>query len=323
MTPVRISFRYEFTPVPSGGFVFVYMIPAQNLVPKRVIPVRVHPGNRTGARFSFRYENSFRCHVNAARPFAAAWNHSPGSLERIAHEQSSIFNSIWRQNHVGRQKASLHVNTVWNHNVIPVSNSHRCEFSHVNIPFRRKRQLDAEHETGSPSGVDMWHALLTAISTRGCALKFAAYFQPVNNGESAWIVAGIFDFGLRTDVRLSTIRFLVLEFLCCRGSYRKSDWLYLEPLSLSASWSFLASSNDFSTIFGPGLFLTVNQGDFSSFAFFITTFYAMLESEMECCFTVKFYIQRRDMRWTRCRQKYSKFAVNSKFCRVIYQHSPA
>ena len=80
---------------------------------------------------------------------------------------------------------------------------------------RRKRQIDVKHETGSPSGVDTRHALLTAISTRG----FAAYFQPVNNGESGWIVASIFDFGLGTDVRLSTIRFLVLEFLCCRGSY--------------------------------------------------------------------------------------------------------
>ena len=54
---------------------------------------------------------------------------------------------------------------------------------------RRKRQIDAEHETGSPSGVDKRHALLTAISTRGCALRFA--FLPVNNGESGWIVAGI------------------------------------------------------------------------------------------------------------------------------------
>ena len=35
--------------------------------------------------------------------------------------------------------------------------------------IRRKRQIDAEHETGSPCGVDKRHA---------------AYFQPVNNGES-------------------------------------------------------------------------------------------------------------------------------------------
>ena len=54
---------------------------------------------------------------------------------------------------------------------------------------RRKRQIDAEHETGSPSGVDTRHSLLIVISTRGFALRFAAYFQPVNNGESGWIVA--------------------------------------------------------------------------------------------------------------------------------------
>ena len=128
MIPARLSFRYEFTPVPSCGSVFVYMTPAQNLIMERVIPVQVHSGNCTGARFSFRYENTFRCHVNAVRAFA------PGSLEREAHAQSSISNSKWRHNHVGRHEVSLHVNTVWNHNVIPVSNSHRCEFSHVNTP---------------------------------------------------------------------------------------------------------------------------------------------------------------------------------------------
>ena len=65
MIPARLSFRYEFTPVPSCGSIFVYTIPAQNLIPERVIPVRVHPGYCTGARFSLRYENSFRCHVKA------------------------------------------------------------------------------------------------------------------------------------------------------------------------------------------------------------------------------------------------------------------
>ena len=106
MIPARLSFRYEFTPVPSCGFVFVYMISAQNLIMERVIPARVHPGNCIGARFSFRYENSFRCHVNAVRPFAPASNHSPGSLEREAHAQSSISNSIWRHNHVGRHEVT-------------------------------------------------------------------------------------------------------------------------------------------------------------------------------------------------------------------------
>ena len=130
MIPGRlsVSFWHEFTPVPCCGFVFVYMIQAQNLIPEQVKPVQVHPGNCTGVRFSFRYEYSFRCHVNAVRPFAPAWNHSPGSLERVAHAQSSKSNSIWRHNHVCRHDVSLHVNTVWNHKVIPVSNSHRCDF---------------------------------------------------------------------------------------------------------------------------------------------------------------------------------------------------
>ena len=72
MIPARRSFRYEFTPVPSCGSVFVYMIPAQNLVPERVIPVRVHHGSCTRARFSFRYENAFPFHVNAVRLLAPA-----------------------------------------------------------------------------------------------------------------------------------------------------------------------------------------------------------------------------------------------------------
>ena len=38
------SYRYEFTPVLTCGSVFVYVIQAQNLVPVRVIPVRVLPG---------------------------------------------------------------------------------------------------------------------------------------------------------------------------------------------------------------------------------------------------------------------------------------
>ena len=103
MIPARLSFRYEFTPFPSCGSVFVYMIPAQNLIPERVTPVRVHPGNCTGARFSFRYER--QRHVNAVRPFAPAWNHYPGSLEWEARAQSSTSNLIWRHNRFGRHKS--------------------------------------------------------------------------------------------------------------------------------------------------------------------------------------------------------------------------
>ena len=50
MIPARLSFRYEFTPVPSCGSVFVYIIPAQNLIPQQVIPVRIHPGNSVPER---------------------------------------------------------------------------------------------------------------------------------------------------------------------------------------------------------------------------------------------------------------------------------
>ena len=60
----RLSSRREFTPVPSYGSVFVYMIPTQNVMPARVIPARVHPGSCAGARFSSWHENSFQCHVN-------------------------------------------------------------------------------------------------------------------------------------------------------------------------------------------------------------------------------------------------------------------
>ena len=41
----RLSPRREFTPVPSYGSVFVYMIPTQNVMPARVTPARVHPGS--------------------------------------------------------------------------------------------------------------------------------------------------------------------------------------------------------------------------------------------------------------------------------------
>ena len=53
---VRVSFRCEFIPVPTCRSVFVYMIPVRNVVPVRVIPVRVHSGSRTGTKQSYRYE---------------------------------------------------------------------------------------------------------------------------------------------------------------------------------------------------------------------------------------------------------------------------
>ena len=38
LTPGRLSPRSEFTPVPSHGSIFVYMIPPQNVMPARVTP---------------------------------------------------------------------------------------------------------------------------------------------------------------------------------------------------------------------------------------------------------------------------------------------
>ena len=38
ITPGRLSPRSEFTPVPSHGSIFVYMIPPQNVMPARVTP---------------------------------------------------------------------------------------------------------------------------------------------------------------------------------------------------------------------------------------------------------------------------------------------
>ena len=80
-----LSPRSEFTPVPSHGSIFVYMIPPQNVMPARVTPAWVHPGCCTGARISLRYEISQRYHVNAKRPPVSVWNRSAGRLERVAH----------------------------------------------------------------------------------------------------------------------------------------------------------------------------------------------------------------------------------------------
>ena len=50
MTPGRLSLRSEFTPVPSHGSIFVYMIPPQNAMPARVTPVVVPSHNVNAIR---------------------------------------------------------------------------------------------------------------------------------------------------------------------------------------------------------------------------------------------------------------------------------
>ena len=84
-TGATFALERRFTPVPSHGSIFVYMIPPQNVMPARVTPAWVHSGSRTGARISLRYEISQRYHVNAKRPPISVWNRSAGRLERVAH----------------------------------------------------------------------------------------------------------------------------------------------------------------------------------------------------------------------------------------------
>ena len=67
MTPWRLSRRRDYTPVPSHGSIFVYVIPPQNVVPARVTPAWVHPGCCAGARISLQYEISQRYPVNEKR----------------------------------------------------------------------------------------------------------------------------------------------------------------------------------------------------------------------------------------------------------------
>ena len=85
MTPGRLLRRREFTPVPSHGFTFVYMIPPQNVMPARVTPAWVHPVCCTGSRISLRCEISQWYHVNAKRPPVSVWNRTAGGLERVVH----------------------------------------------------------------------------------------------------------------------------------------------------------------------------------------------------------------------------------------------
>ena len=67
MIPVRLSYRYEFTPVPIVRSVVVYMIPVQNFIPVQAILARVDPGSCTGMTFSFRDKKSYRYHVKMVR----------------------------------------------------------------------------------------------------------------------------------------------------------------------------------------------------------------------------------------------------------------
>ena len=113
-------------------------------MPARVAPARVHPGCRTEARISLRYEILQRYHVNAKRPPIPGWNRSAGRLERVAHAWClRLYISTWS---VPSKWPSHHVNVIRNQKVIPVWNSRRCNFSHVNTS--RKTRLSVCTEPG-------------------------------------------------------------------------------------------------------------------------------------------------------------------------------
>ena len=130
MTPGRLSPRSEYTPVPSDGSIFVYMIPPQNVMPAQVTPAWVHPGSCTGARISLRYEIWQRYHVNAKRPPVSVWNTGTGS----ACVMFAILNHTCTFKYQDMKWLGHNVNPIRNQKVIPVWDSRRCEFSHVNTP---------------------------------------------------------------------------------------------------------------------------------------------------------------------------------------------
>ena len=100
----------------------------------------------TGARISLRYEISHRYHVNAKRPRVSVWNRSAGRREWVARASCLRFwiTRVFYQHEVYLQitryeMTSHHVKVIRNKKVIPVWDSHLCEFSYVNTPFRLRK----------------------------------------------------------------------------------------------------------------------------------------------------------------------------------------
>ena len=108
-----------------------------------------HPACCAGVRISLRYEISQLYHVNTKWPHVSVWNRSASRLERIAHAKCLRFwilrvfyhHEVYLQ--ITRYEMTSHkVNTIRNKKVIPVWNSRRCEFSHVNTPFWPNRSME-------------------------------------------------------------------------------------------------------------------------------------------------------------------------------------
>ena len=144
MTPGRLSRRSEFTLVPSHGSTFAYMIPPQNDMLAWVTLAWVHLGCYTAARISLRYEISQQYHVNAKQPHVSVWNQSAGktgtgsACVTFAILNHTCILSTWclpSNNEIWHDPMNHHVNAIQNQKVIPVWNTRRCEFSHVNTPL--------------------------------------------------------------------------------------------------------------------------------------------------------------------------------------------
>ena len=128
MIPARLSFRYEFTPVPSCGSVFVYKhkISYQSESYRcEFTPVTV-PGRNFQSSTVTEYVSCKRGTAVRSSMKSLSWESGTGSACAFFDIQSNMA-SPGRHNHVCRDKVSIHV--------IPVSNSHRGEFSHVITPF--------------------------------------------------------------------------------------------------------------------------------------------------------------------------------------------
>ena len=86
---------------------FVYMIPAQDFIPLRVIPLRVYSGCCTRSRFLIWCKDLYHNHVDTVRPLILVWNLSPGrqfSRKEIRSDinvkklmkNAKVVSSIWK-----------------------------------------------------------------------------------------------------------------------------------------------------------------------------------------------------------------------------------
>ena len=155
MTPWRLSRRRDYTPVPSHGSIFVYVIPPQNVMPARVTPAWVHPGCCAGARISLQYKISQRYPVNEKRQDTRCELSSLAANDWIAEELNQR-GEIWRQ-HVKAHSCS-HFSPCFDHTSLTLTDDGTSQIDHdigAYVPFSFRtmsRVLLRPH----PTGVQGW-----------------------------------------------------------------------------------------------------------------------------------------------------------------------